>query len=182
LPQFVKRIDHIALVVDDIDKALEFWQDGLGLKLSHMEEVTSEQALVAFLPAKESEVELVSPTTENSGVARFLKKRGPGMHHICLEVYDIEATMAHLKGKGVRLINDKPEIGTGGKKIAFIHPGSTNGVLVELYELSGQELQIRIAKARELAERVLTEGQLRAAAAMDFLRNLRNGNGEKESN
>lgn len=182
MPQFVKRIDHIALVVGDIDKALEFWQDGLGMKLSHMEEVPSEQSIVAFLPAKESEVELVSPTAENSGVARFLKKRGPGMHHICFEVYNIEETMAHLRSKGVRLINEKPEIGTGGKKIAFIHPESTNGVLVELYELSGQELQIRIAKARELAERVLSEGQLRAAAAMEFLRNLRNNNGEKEKN
>lgn len=179
MPSFVKRIDHIALVVDDMDKALHFWNEGLGMELSHMEEVPREHSIVAFLPAKESEVELVSPTDNESGVARFLNKRGPGMHHICLEVYDIEATMAHLKSKGVRLINETPEIGTGGKKIAFIHPESTHGVLVELYELSGQELQVRIERARQLAEQVLNEGQLRAAAALDFLRKLRNGDKQK---
>ena len=176
---FVKRIDHIALVVEDMDKALAFWKDALGMQLSHMEEVASEHSIVAFLPAKESEVELVSPTDDDSGVARYLNKRGPGMHHICFEVYDIEATMEHLRKKGIRLINEKPEIGTGGKKIAFVHPESTHGVLVELYELSGQELQIRLMRARQLAERVLNEGQLRAAAAMEFLRNLRS-NGDKE--
>lgn len=174
MPSFVKRIDHIALVVKDMDQALGFWQEALGLPLSHMENVASEHSLVAFLPAKEGEVELVSPTDDDSGVARFLNKRGPGMHHICFEVYDIEATMAHLKSKGIRLINEKPEIGTGGKKIAFIHPESTHGVLVELYELSGQELQIRLEAARRLAEQMLNEGQVRAAAAMEFLRNLTN--------
>lgn len=178
MPPFVKRIDHIALVVEDIEKALGFWQDGLGMKLSHMEEVTSEHALVAFLPAKNSEMELVQPTAEDSGVARYLKKRGPGLHHICLEVYDIEATIAHLKAQGLRLINETPEIGTGGKKIAFIHPESTHGVLVELYELSGQELQIRLDRARELAERVINEGQTMANAALEYLRNL-TGNGKE---
>lgn len=169
---FVKRIDHIAVVVEDLDKALEFWSDSLGLDLSHIEEVPSEHSIVAFLPAKESEVELVQPTDDESGVARYLKKRGPGMHHICFEVYDIQATMEHLKTRGVRLINPQPIIGTGGKKIAFIHPESTHGVLVELYELSGQELQIRLERARQAAERLLSEGQVRAAAAMEYLRNL----------
>jgi methylmalonyl-CoA/ethylmalonyl-CoA epimerase len=178
MPPFVKRIDHIALVVEDIEKALGFWQDGLGMKLSHMEEVASEHSLVAFLPAKNSEMELVQPMADDSGVARYLKKRGPGLHHICLEVYDIEATMAHLKSQGLRLINETPEIGTGGKKIAFIHPESTHGVLVELYELSGQELQIRLDRARELAERVINEGQTMANAALDYLRNL-TGNGKQ---
>jgi methylmalonyl-CoA/ethylmalonyl-CoA epimerase len=178
MARFVKRIDHIALVVEDIDKALMFWQDALGLDLAHMEDVPSEKSLVAFLPAQESEVELVEPTSDDSGVARFLKKRGPGMHHICFEVYNIEETMAHLKSKGMRLINEHAEIGTGGKKIAFIHPESTNGVLVELYELSTQEPEIRRDRARELAERVITEGQTMATAAMDFLRGLM-GNGNK---
>lgn len=177
---FVKKIDHIALVVDDIDEALAFWQDALGLELSHMEDVESEHSLVAFLPAKESEVELVEPTSEDSGVARYLKKRGPGMHHICFEVYDIDATMAHLKSKGVRLINQEPEIGTGGKKIAFIHPESTKGVLVELYELTGEEPQIRLARASELAERVRSGGQSMAATVRDYVRRLRTGeNGSK---
>lgn len=178
MPNFVKKIDHIALVVDDIDEALGFWRDALGLPLSHMEDVPSEHSLVAFLPAKESEVELVKPTSEDSGVARYLKKRGPGMHHICFEVYDIEETMAHLKGKGVRLINDKPEIGTGGKKIAFIHPESTGGVLVELYELTGDELQIRLERARELAKRVRSGGQTVAANVVEYVRRLRNGDEE----
>ena len=100
------------------------------------------------------------------------------MHHICFEVYDIEETMAHLKSKGMHLINEKPEIGTGGKKIAFIHPESTHGVLVELYELGMQEPEIRRDRARELAERVITEGQTMASAAMEFLRGL-TGNGNK---
>ena len=173
MSRFVKKIDHIALVVDDIEDALSFWHDALGLELSHVEDVASQNSMVAFLPAKESEVELVKPTSEDSGVARFLKKRGPGMHHICFEVYDIEETMDHLKRKGVRLINETPEIGTGGKKIAFIHPESTHGVLVELYELTSDEPAIRIARARRLADRVLAEGQTMAAAAVEFLRNLR---------
>ena len=171
---FVKKINHIALVVDDIEEALEFWHDALGLELSHVEDVPSENSMVAFLPAQESEVELVKPTSDDSGIARFLKTRGPGMHHICFEVYDIEETMAHLKKKGVRLINETPEIGTGGKKIAFVHPDSTHGVLVELYQLTNDESEIRLARARHLADRVLSEGQTMANTAMDFLRNLRN--------
>lgn len=182
MPSFIKKIDHIAVVVDDIDKALEFWQEALGMELSHMEDVPSEGSLVAFLPASESEVELVQPTSDDTGVARFLKKRGPGMHHICFEVYDIEKTMEHLRAKDVRLINAEPIIGTGGKKIAFIHPESSHGVLVELYELSAQESEIRLGRARELAERVLSEGQTMANAAMDFLRSLREDRSKDRQN
>jgi methylmalonyl-CoA/ethylmalonyl-CoA epimerase len=131
----VKRIDHIAIVVDDIEAALAFWRDALGLELDHVEEVAEQKSVVAFLPAGESEVELVKPTTADSGVARYLQKRGPGMHHICFEVDDIEASLAALKDKGVRLINETPVTGSGGRQIAFIHPESTNGVLVELYQL-----------------------------------------------
>lgn len=130
----IKRIDHIAIVVADIDAALGFWRDALGLELDHIEEVPEQKSIVAFLPTGGSEVELVKPTTDDSGVARFLQKRGPGMHHICLEVDDIEATLAELKGKGVRLINETPITSADGKKLAFIHPESTHGVLVELYE------------------------------------------------
>ncbi len=174
MKSFIKKIDHIAVVVEDIELALEFWHEALGLDLSHVEDVPSENSMVAFLPAKESEVELVKPTTDDSGIARYLKRRGPGMHHICFEVYDIEETMAHLKSKGIRMINQTPEIGTGGKKIAFVHPDSTHGVLVELYQLTSDESVIRLARARLLADRVLTEGQSMATAAMDFLRGLRN--------
>jgi len=130
----IKKIDHIAIVVPDIDAALAFWRDALGLELSHQEEVSEQESLIAFLPVGESEVELVEPTTETSGIARYVAKRGPGMHHICFEVDDIEATLARLKEQGVQLINEGPTIGAGGKRIAFIHPKSTGGVLVELYE------------------------------------------------
>ena len=130
----IKRIDHIAIVVEDIDTALGFWRDALGLPLQGVEDLLQQKSLVAFLPVGGSEVELVQPTTDDSGVARYLQKRGPGMHHKCLEVEDIEGALSQLKAKGVRLINETPVSGAGGKKIAFIHPESTNGVLVELYE------------------------------------------------
>ncbi|TAK13993.1 MAG: methylmalonyl-CoA epimerase [Anaerolineae bacterium] len=168
----IKRIDHIAIVVEDIDQALGFWRDALGLDLSHVEDVPDQQSIVAFLPTGESEVELVKPTTDSSGVARFLEKRGPGIHHICFEVEDIEAALSSLRQDNIRLINETPMIGTGGKKIAFIHPESTHGVLVELYELTGQEPEMRLARARRLADRVLTGGQTMANSALEFLRGL----------
>ncbi len=132
----IKGIDHVAVVVDDIDRALAFWREALGLTLSHIEEISEQASKIAFLPAGESEVELVEPTTEDSGIARYLQKRGPGMHHICFEVDDIDALLAQMKIKGVRLINESPLSGSGGKRYAFIHPESTGGVLVELYELA----------------------------------------------
>ena len=131
----IKRIDHIAIVVEDIDAALGFWRDTLGLRLDHVQDIPEQQSIIAFLPSGESEVELVKPTTGDSGVARFLQKRGPGMHHICFEVDDVQAFLVKLIEKGVRLINETPQVGADGKKIAFIHPESTHGVLVELYEL-----------------------------------------------
>ena len=130
----IKRIDHIAIVVEDIEKTLEFWRDALGLRLTDVEEVPEQKSQVAFLPVGESEVELVRPTTDDSGVAKYLQKRGPGMHHICFEVDDIAAALTQLKARGVRLINETPVPGAGGKQIAFIHPESTSGVLVELYQ------------------------------------------------
>ena len=175
------RVNHIAIVVDDIDTALKFWRDALGLELSHVEDVPDQESMVAFLPVGNSEIELVKPTSDQSGVARFLKKRGPGIHHICLEVDDIEISLANLKEKGIRLINETPLIGTGGKKIAFIHPESTHGVLVELYELTQEEPLIRLARARVLADRVIGGGQAMRQAAVAFLRGIRsNGNGKGE--
>jgi methylmalonyl-CoA/ethylmalonyl-CoA epimerase len=135
----IKRIDHIAIVVEDLESALGFWRDALGLELGHVEDVPEQKSLVAFLPVGKSEVELVKPTTGDSGVARYLEKRGPGMHHICLEVEDIQAALADLRAKGVRLINETPLSGSGGKQMAFIHPESTQGVLVELYQLPEQD-------------------------------------------
>ncbi len=132
----VKRINHIAIVVDEIEDALHFWRDALGLKVTRVEEVPDQDTVVAFLPVGNSEIELVKPTSDESGVARYLKKRGPGIHHICFEVADIETSLESLKASGVRLINSEPIIGTNGKKMAFVHPESTHGVLLELYELS----------------------------------------------
>ena len=132
----VKRINHIAIVVDEIEDALHFWRDALGLKVTRVEEVPDQDTVVAFLPVGNSEIELVKPTSDESGVARYLKKRGPGIHHICFEVDDIETSLESLKASGVRLINSEPIIGTNGKKMAFVHPESTHGVLLELYELS----------------------------------------------
>ena len=130
----VKRIDHIAVVVDNLDTALAFWRDTLGLDLAHLEEVKEQESIVAFMPTGGSEVELVKPTTDTSGLAKYLAKRGPGMHHICLEVDNLAEMLAEMKAKGVKLINETPTIGAGGKQIAFIHPSSANGVLVELYQ------------------------------------------------
>jgi methylmalonyl-CoA/ethylmalonyl-CoA epimerase len=130
----IKKINHIAIIVPDLDASLAFWRDTLGLPLTHVEEVASQEAMVAFLPTGDSEVELVKPTTEASGAAKFLAKRGPGLHHIALEVDNLEEMLTRLKEKGVRLINETPVAAAGGNRAAFIHPESANGVLVELYE------------------------------------------------
>ena len=132
----VLRIDHVAMVVDDLEETLAFWREGLGLELSQVEEVPAEHSRVAFLPVGGSEVELVLPTSDDSGLRRYLEKRGPGMHHLCLEVDDIEGMLKHLKALGVQLIHESPVDGSGGRRYAFIHPKSANGVMVELYELA----------------------------------------------
>jgi len=129
------KINHVAIVVQNIDAALSFWEQTFGLELDHVEEVPSQKSKVAFLPLGESEIELVQPTTSDSGLANFLEKRGEGMHHICIEVEDIDAALVELKSKGVRLINEVPEE-LPGRKMAFIHPKAANGVLVELYQLT----------------------------------------------
>ena len=131
----VKRIDHIGILVADLEMPLSFWRDALGLEMTHITDVPAEMAQIAFLPVGGSELELVHPTSSDSGLARFLEKRGPGVHHICLEVDDIDGMLAQLKAKGVTLINEEPRTGVGGKRYAFIHPKSANGVMVELYEM-----------------------------------------------
>ncbi len=132
----VKRIDHIAILTDNLEGALNFWHDALGMELGGVEEVPAEKSLVAFLPTAGSEVELVKPTTDDSGLARYLEKRGPGLHHVCLEVDDIEGMLQRLKEKGIQVINEQAMTGIGGRKYAFIHPKATGGVLVELYQLT----------------------------------------------
>jgi methylmalonyl-CoA/ethylmalonyl-CoA epimerase len=130
----ITKINHVAIAVPEIDGALSFWRDALGLEVHKIEEVPSQKSVVAFLPTGESEVELVRPTEEDTGVAKFLRDKGPGMHHVCFEVDDIEEMLADLKAKGVRLINETPTV-LPGRKMAFIHPKSSGGVLVELYQV-----------------------------------------------
>lgn len=129
----ITRINHVAIVVPDIEASLSFWRDGLGLALEHVEDVPSQKSQVAFLPLGDSEVELVKPTSEDSGVAKFLAERGAGMHHLCFEVDDIDEMLVELKAKGIRLINETA-MQLEGRKMAFIHPKAANGVLVELYQ------------------------------------------------
>lgn len=131
----VIKIDHIAVLVDDLEATLGFWRDALGMQVAGTQEVPAELAKIAFMPVGGSEIELVQPTTNDSGLAKFLEKRGPGMHHICLEVDDIEGMLAQLKEKGVQLINETPKRGSDGRRYAFIHPKSAQGVMIELYEL-----------------------------------------------
>ncbi|MBE9525249.1 MAG: methylmalonyl-CoA epimerase, partial [Chloroflexi bacterium] len=114
---------------------LGFWRDALGLELSRQEDVPREKSAIAFLPVGDSEIELVQPTSEDSGIAKFLAKRGPGMHHICLEVDNITAMLKKLKKNDIQLIHEEAITGSNGKKYAFIHPKAASGVLVELYQL-----------------------------------------------
>jgi methylmalonyl-CoA epimerase len=176
----IKRIDHIAIVVPDIEEALTFYQDALGLTLEHTERVDDEDVIVAFLPAGDSEIELVEPVSEKSGVSRYLEKRGPGVHHICLEVDDIRATLARLKERDVQLINEEPKYGSGGKLIAFIHPRSANGVLVELYELTEGESQRRLDILDSIRERLVVEGQALSSGVFAFVQALRSAAGRAD--
>lgn len=169
----IKKISHIAIVVPELEEAMGFWVEALGLKLEHMEHVPDQGVDIAFLPAGESDIELIQPIDAESGVARYLEKRGPGMHHICLEVDDIEATLHNLKQANVPLIDEEPTIGTGGKKIAFIHPKGTNGVLVELYELSAEE-PVRRSEQLDAMRRRFSDGRrVYSAGAKAFLSRLR---------
>lgn len=127
-------VHHLAVVVDDMERALSFWRDALGLELADLRDVPEQASEVAFLPAGDAEIELVRPTSTDSGVARYLAKRGPGLHHICMSVGDLSGTLGRLAAKGVRLINAEPMTGADGRRYAFVHPESTGGVLLELYQ------------------------------------------------
>jgi methylmalonyl-CoA/ethylmalonyl-CoA epimerase len=128
------RINHIGVAVRDLDAALAVWRDALGLPLSDVEEVAAQKVRVAFFRTGESRIELVCPTAEGTGVAGFLEKRGEGVHHVALEVDDIEKALADLRGRGVRLIDEVPVKGAHGTRVAFLHPKGTTGVLIELVE------------------------------------------------
>jgi methylmalonyl-CoA/ethylmalonyl-CoA epimerase len=128
------RIDHIAIAVQNIGDALKFFEDALGVQLDHTALEEGGRTKVAFMPVGQSEVELVEPQDSESGLAKFIAKRGEGIHHICFEVDDIEAALARLKEHGAQLIDETPRTNTKGMRYAFIHPKSAHGVLIELYQ------------------------------------------------
>lgn len=127
-------IHHIAIAVNNLEAALAFYRDALGLEVTQRREVPEEGVEIAFLPAGEGEIELLRPLVPEGGVARFLEKRGEGLHHICLRVDDITAAMEQLRAAGATLLSEEPRIGADGARYVFIHPRSTHGVLLELYE------------------------------------------------
>lgn len=131
----IKRIHHIAIAVNNIEEASKFYQDILGLNLSGVEVVTSQKTRVGFFHIGESNIELVQPSESDSPIAKFLETKGQGVHHICFEVDDIEAEVKAYLEKGATLIDQKPRPGAHGTKVAFIHPKSSKGVLIELCEL-----------------------------------------------
>jgi methylmalonyl-CoA/ethylmalonyl-CoA epimerase len=129
----IKRIDHIAVVVENLDVAVATYRDALGMDVSRIDILPEQDVKIGFLPSGDSEIELLEPINPESGIARFLSKRGEGLHHICLEVDDILQTLADLKARGVQLIDETPRRGAYGK-VAFIHPKGASGVLIELLE------------------------------------------------
>lgn len=128
------KIDHIGFATKSIEEGLALWQDALGLKPDSFEEITEQGVKVCMLPIGDTHVELLEPLTPESAVGRFLAKRGPGIHHIAVEVADIHGSLAELKKRGARLIDETPRVGAGGSLIGFVHPSSTNGVLLELVQ------------------------------------------------
>jgi methylmalonyl-CoA/ethylmalonyl-CoA epimerase len=130
------RIHHVAVIVARLDPALELWRDTLGLDLEVVEEMTDDRVRIAFLPVGESKIELVEPTDDTTGVARFLAKSGEGFHHVCFEVENLAETLLRLEIDGIELIDTAPRKGAEGP-VAFLHPRSCHGVLVELIEAPG---------------------------------------------
>ena len=128
------KIDHLGIAVKSLDERLAFWRDGLGLAVSGVEEIASERVKVAFLEVGQSRIELLEPTDPDSVVARFMARRGEGLHHVCIAVPDLAVALARLKAQGARLIDEVPRVGAGGSRVAFVHPEAAGGVLIELKE------------------------------------------------
>jgi methylmalonyl-CoA/ethylmalonyl-CoA epimerase len=128
----VTKIDHIGIAVKDLEASLKFYQETLGMDLQGTEIVEEQKVKVAFLPIGDTEVELLESTDPNGPIARYIDKKGEGIQHIAYRVDDIEAAIKTMQEKGVKMIDETPRYGAGGAKIAFCHPKSTNGVLVEL--------------------------------------------------
>lgn len=128
----ISRVDHIGIAVKSIEESLAFYQGVLGIKCTGTEEVVDQKVITAFLPVGDTEVELLQSTSDEGTIAKFIEKKGEGLHHIAFRVDDIEKALEELKAKGIRLIDETPRLGAGGAKIAFIHPKASNGVLIEI--------------------------------------------------
>ena len=132
----IRKIDHLGIAVRSLDEGLALWGDLLGLESAGAETVAEQGVRTAFLNVGETRLELLEPTGPDTPVGRFLHKRGPGFHHVCFLVEDLEAALRQLQSRGVRLVDEQPRDGAQGSKVAFLHPGSTGGVLVELKQKS----------------------------------------------
>ena len=130
----IVRISHVGIAVNSVRAAGNVFE-ALGLPLHEMEKVDEQKVQVAMHPVGESRIELLEPTDAESPIAKFLDKRGEGIHHLCFEVEDLEAALQELKSRGIRLIDESPRQGAGGCKVAFVHPAATHGVLIELSEV-----------------------------------------------
>ncbi len=137
--EMVRRIDHIAIAVHDINEAARFYTDILNVNLSGVEVVEEQKTKVGFFKIGESSIELVQPASDDSPLVKFLETRGPGVHHICFEVDDINREVEELKKRGARMIDEKPRPGAHNTRVAFIHPKSSGGVLIELNQLPEQD-------------------------------------------
>ena len=127
-------VDHVRIAVKSIEGALKFWEGTLGIMCTGVEEVAEQKVKTAFLPIKDTEIELLEPTADDSPVAKFIEKKGEGIHHLAIRVDDLDKALEKLKAQGVRLIDEKPRKGAGGARIAFLHPAATGGILLELSE------------------------------------------------
>lgn len=130
----VNKVDHIGIAVSSLEESIKFYKEVLGLELHGTEVVDEQKVKVAFLPVGDTEVELLEATSADSPIAKFIELKGQGVQHIAFKVNDIEAALDDMRAKGIRLIDEKPRYGAGGARIAFLHPKSTNGVLIELCE------------------------------------------------
>ena len=130
------KIDHIGIATRGIDETARFWREALDLEITETEEVTAQKVRVAMLAIGESRIELLEATSDDSPISKFLEKRGPGIHHIAVRVDDIRGTLAKIKQYGARLIDEEPRVGARGCLVAFVHPSSTGGVLLELVQQS----------------------------------------------
>lgn len=130
----IGKLDHIGIAVKDLEESLKFYQDMLGLECQGTEVVEEQKVRVAFLPVGDTEVELLESTHDDGPIAKFIEKKGEGIQHLAFRVDNIEKAIEEMKAKGVKMIDEKPRYGAGGAKIAFCHPKSTNGILIELSE------------------------------------------------